>query len=308
VKGYSFPGSDPAAWADFNKSASLVAAEVLPPPLAHLLRDLARPDGPDAIVLDNFPVDEVLVPTPLDGQRPAGKPAVSEAVIAGSVGVMGAHMLSYRQEKKGEVLQQLVPIPGEEAKQSNTGRTKFGLHTDNANIPFRFRQQFLGLYGLRNEKDVATLVVTLEDIRRAISPALLRKLRYPIYRFPAPLSFDLGGWHVLSEPRSVIWTDDNGVERIALPRSEFSQEDAEADEAVNQFREFLDQIEPRRVVVGPGRFFIFRDSRVLHGRDAVEGDRWLQRVYISRTLDAHRAATNSGRRVFSFDARPLMMS
>ena len=307
IRDFAFPRHDRRDWAEFRTLSRQAAAAILPQEVIDLSREFARPGGHDAIVIDNLPVDVNLGPTPPDGQRPSQKKAVSEAVITGIVECMGYEVFSYQQEKQGELFHQLVPVSGQEDKQSNTGRAKFDFHTDNANIPTRFRQECLGLFGLRNENYVSTMVITIEDLKHALPYALLQKLRYPIYRLPAPLSFDLADWTVLSEPRPIIWTDDGGIDRIALPRSDFAQADPEAEEAIGRLRALLDTMEPRRVVVSPGRFLAFRDNRVLHGRDKVVGDRWLQRVYFSRMLDCLRAATNSNSGEFSFDVRLLMM-
>lgn len=306
IKDQHFPKENLTAWLSFMELAEQIAAHYIDADIRRLLDDFACADGADAIVLDNLPVDPALVETPADGNCPPQKKAISELVIAGIIRQMKRHILSYRQEKKGAAFQQLVPIAGEEAKQSNTGRKKFGYHTDNANLPYRFRQEGLALYGLRNDMNVATLIITIDDIKQHVPAEIIFKLRFPIYRFPNPLSFDFGGWSMLSEPRPIIRTDDNGIDRIALPRSEFDQPDVEADRTVKEFRAALDQIVPRSVVLSPGRFLAFKDSRVLHGRDTVVGDRWIQRVYFSPSLEPHRAATKSDPREFCFDARLLM--
>jgi L-asparagine oxygenase len=307
IKDRRFPGEDLQSWISFMALADEIASRYLTKDIRSILEDFSRAGSVDAFVLDNLPVDQNLGPTPADGERPAQKRAVSEMVIAGVVQQMKRQILSYRQEKKGAAFHQLVPILGEELKQSNVGRAKFGFHTDNANIHYRRRQEGLALFGLRNEKDVATLLITIDDIKQHVPPSLILKLRFPIYRFPNPLSFDFGGWSVLSEPRPIIWRNDSGLDRISLPRSEFDQPNPEADRAVKEFREVLDSFNPRRVVLSPGRFLAFRDSRVLHGRDTVTGDRWVQRVYFSPSLEAQRAATRSDPREFSFDARLLML-
>ncbi len=308
IKDFAFPNHDLQAWSRFRIEAHKAAAAVLPRQVLDLLLAFAHPGGLDAIIIDNLPTDDELGPTPRDGQRPSTKQAISEAVITGIIELMGYEVFSYRQEKRGELFHQLVPITGHESTQSNTGREKFGFHTDNANIPFRFRQECLGLFGLRNHNNVCTLILTLDDLKQALPSSLLRKLRYPIYQLPAPLSFDLAGWAVLSEPRPVIWMDDGGIDRIALPRSNFAQTSPEAEKAMNELRAVLDTVIPLRVVVSPSRFLAFRDSRVLHGRDKVVGDRWLQRVYFSHALTGLRAETNSHPAEFSFDARLLMMT
>ena len=293
IRDLRYPEEDLASWIEFNKVADEIAAKHIDAHVYRVLDSFTADGGADAIVLDNLPVDPKLGPTPIDGNRPPQKKAVSELVMAGLIRRMKRQIISYRQEKEGAPFQQLVPIVGEEAKQSNTGRAKFGYHTDNANFPSRFRQEGLALFGLRNEKDIATIIITLDQIKEGVPAEIISKLRFPIYVFPNPLSFNLGGWSTLSEPRPIIRTDDNGIDRIALPRSEFEQPNIEANDTIKEFRNALDQLVPHRVVLSPGRFLAFKDSRVLHGRDTVLGDRWIERVYFSASLDQHRRATKS---------------
>jgi hypothetical protein len=59
-------------------------------------------------------------------------------------------------------------------------------------------------------------------------------------------------------------------------------------------------------LVAPGTALLFKDDRVLHGRDAVSGLRWLQRAYFTDTLDVQRRLTGSDPRAFAFDAKALL--
>jgi hypothetical protein len=82
--------------------------------------------------------------------------------------------------------------------------------------------------------------------------------------------------------------------------------DAEAVRALDEFRALLSSLEPLRAVVEPGTALLFKDDRVLHGRDAVGGDRWLQRSYFRESLHELRAVTGSDPRAFAFDVRQLV--
>lgn len=308
VNDLQFPNVDDLnAWELFKKQASSAVAYHLTPELQELLVEFSRPDGPDAIVIDGLPVDPDLPPTPADGRRPVNKAAVSEAVMAGIVGQMDHEILSYKQEKQGVPFHEVVPIVGHETVQSNAGSVPFDAHSDNSHIHTRYRQENLCLFGIRNEKDVSTRFITLEDIKKALPPELLQELRQPNFRLSAPASFDLSKWKVLTEPRPIIRTNDYGIDCIAMSRGGVHPDNAKAKSAFKRFLTALDTIEPRRVVISPGRFTLFKDYRLLHGRDAVSGDRWLQRVYTRQSLALLRAATNSDPREFSFDVRLLMM-
>ena len=57
---------------------------------------------------------------------------------------------------------------------------------------------------------------------------------------------------------------------------------------------------------GPGTALLFKDDRVLHGRDSFAGSRWIQRAYFTDSLDPLRKATRSDPHAFAFDAGALL--
>jgi alpha-ketoglutarate-dependent taurine dioxygenase len=78
----------------------------------------------------------------------------------------------------------------------------------------------------------------------------------------------------------------------------------EARAAIAQLRELLDGVESERVVLAPGAALLFKNHRVLHGRDAFNGERWLQRAYFTDSIARFRErASSSG---VAFDARVLI--
>jgi len=78
--------------------------------------------------------------------------------------------------------------------------------------------------------------------------------------------------------------------------------------AIAELRRILTSIETENVVVGPATALLFKNDRVLHGRSAFRGERWLQRAYFSDSLDPFREATGSPAGEFAFDARQLLSS
>src|SRR5271165_3786351 len=77
---------DLTAWRAFVGTSVRLAQCYLPPGMAGALDEFfPAAGGPDAVLLENLPVDAHLPPPPSDGKRPASKSAVSEAVIAGII-------------------------------------------------------------------------------------------------------------------------------------------------------------------------------------------------------------------------------
>jgi L-asparagine oxygenase len=297
---------DLEAWTAFRDASVNLALRHLPEHFAEALDEFFSPTGIPALMFENLPVDPQLPPTPADGIRPSGKQAVSEAVICGLVG-MGGEILSYLNEKLGAPIQEVAPIQGMERIQSNAGRVQFGFHSDNAFLPRRFRQNGILLYGLRN-RDAATLVLPAGQIMQAAPADLADSLAKPIYRHACPASFFLPGTPALSAPCPILWRDELGLTRVSAASSSIEPLTPEASGALERFRALVMSLEPARVVVRPGTALLFKDDRVLHGRDSFAGSRWLQRAYFTDSLDPLRAATNSGTKAFAFDAAALLVA
>ncbi len=293
------------AWNAFSGASVNLALRHLPEHFAEALDEFFTPTGIPALMFENLPVDPELAPIPSDGLRPRNKQAVSEAVICGIVGLHG-EILSYLNEKSGAPIQEVAPIHGMERIQSNAGRVQFGFHSDNAFLPRRFRQNGILLYGLRNQ-DAATLVLTAGQIMEAAPAGLAASLAKPIFRHACPASFSFSGSPAaVSSPCPILWRDELGLARVSAASSSIEPLTPEAAEALNLFRELLMALEPARVVVRPGTALLFKDDRVLHGRDSFTGSRWLQRAYFRDSLDPLRQAAKSGPRAFAFDASALL--
>lgn len=292
------------AWNAFREASVNLALRHLPEHFAEALDEFFSPVGIPALMFENLPVDPQLPPIPSDGLRPRNKQAVSEAVICGLVGLHGK-ILSYLNEKSGAPIQEVVPIQGMERIQSNAGRVHFGFHSDNAFLPRRFRQKGILLYGLRNQ-DAATLVLTAGQIMEAAPADLAASLAKPIFRHACPASFSFQGTPAVSDPCPILWRDELGLARVSAASSSIEPLTPEAVDALNRFRALVMALEPARVVVRPGTALLFKDDRVLHGRDSFAGSRWLQRAYFTDSLDPLRKATRSDAHAFAFDASTLL--
>ena len=233
----------------------------------------------DRWTLENLPMDPTLPPIPLDGARPPGKQAVSEAVTVGLIAPW-AEMLSFGNEKEGSPIHEVTPIRGMEMVQCNSGRTEFRM-----------------LYGRCNH-DTATLILNADQ--DAASPSLRSHLSKPVFYHASPVSFSLPEGRAVSGPGPILWRDAHGIARVAAASSSIESATPEARAAIDAFH-----LDPARIVVGPGAA-LHKNYRVLHGRDAVKGPRWLQRAYFKDSLEPLRRATHSHPRAFCFDARTLL--
>jgi L-asparagine oxygenase len=293
------------AWRSFVQDSIAFAQRHLPDEIAAALDRFFSPGGPDALMLEGLPVDTVLPPAPKDGKRPAAKTAVSEAVIAGLVEAH-ATILAFSNEKAGAPIHEITPVAGLEHVPSSSGRVAFAYHTDVAFLAPRFSPRGMILFGLRNPESGPTSMLLLEHVVEAAPPSLLRSLEKPIFRHPAPASFELKVSHLAP----IIWRDERGVAHIAVQTHAVQAAEgpaqAEAEAALAEFRALLASLDAHRVVLGPGDALLFKNDRVLHGRDAFAGERWLQRAYFTDSAERFREHTGSEASQFAFDARRLL--
>lgn len=292
-------------WENYQRQVISVVPEFLPPNVKRLLVEFVRDPHIPAIVITGLPVDESLPPTPDDGRRPAEKSAISESILTG-VSWFAGEVLSYREELEGMPTHQLAPQKDKDREQSNGGRDRFKRHNDNRFIPEPFRQRYIGLFGLRNTENVATTFLPVTDILKQLEPRRIRDLRQPLYGLKGPASFNLGG-HYITDYRPILYTDSLGRECISLPSADVEPKNSLAKTTFAEFRYLIEEvITPREIIIRPGTLCLFRDDLGIHGRDAVSGDRWLQRIYVAPTLAALRQATGSDPREFCFSVRRLL--
>jgi hypothetical protein len=161
------------------------------------------------------------------------------------------------------------------------------------------------LLGLCND-DTATLLLTADQILEAAPRDLRESLAKPIFRHACPASFNLSGTPAISQPCPILWRDDLGLARVSAASSSIEPLNAEARQALQRFRDLMVGLDPARIVVAPGTALLFKDDRVLHGREPVMGPRWLQRAYFTDSLLPMRQAVSSDPRAFAFDARALL--
>jgi len=205
-----------------------------------------------------------------------GDTPLASRILLGLLGCLGLRPFGYRQEKKGQILHDMFPVPGAEKTRSNAGRVPFELHTENPYLPRVARPSVLVLMALNNDSDTATQLVCAEDIVANLSEQHEAALRQPIFSFRQSDSFELNGYSVYANKTPIVKKVNGGNElRWGITTS---TTDAAGQKAIAEFRD-VSQGEAMNVVLKPGELLVFNNWRCLHGRGAVEGKRWIKRVY-----------------------------
>jgi L-asparagine oxygenase len=301
LAGCDFPREgDAAEWSAFEALSMELAAKHLPVEARDSLGRLAENRG--ILVIENLPVDTPPVAPPVDNFRPAGKAAISEAVHLGIVRQL-AQVFGFQEEEEGAIFHQIAPKAGREHSQSNGGVVPFHPHSDDAFLFRQHRPEFLSLFGLLNERAAPTWLFPVEGILEHLTPAVVERLERPVFRHAPPQSFHMGmdgmSLHPVIEQQASGW-------EVSYNTVRTSGVDAAADAALAAFREALQKAPHREVVIAPGTLVIFSNLRHLHGRGAISGRRWLQRLYSRRDLSALRADSGVAEPGLVFQASRLV--
>jgi len=253
----------------------------MPLRLSRAVRAFRHDPGPDgSILLRNLPLGaDPLPPTPtvLDSvERAATAPAAVAVLLGGLLGTI----TSFRDEKRGALVQNVVPVPSLASSQSNGGSVPLEFHTENAFHPHR--PDYVGLLCLRpaHEERVGTRVASIRRALPLVGDANLEILQQPRFLTEAPPSFRSAG---RSSPHPVLQGAAEDPD-ICVDFHATRPLDERAGEALRQLREALFEVRTD-VILGSGDM-VFVDNRlVVHGRVSFSprydgSDRWLHRVYV----------------------------
>ena len=280
-----------------------------------LLRLRADPSVPGVLLIRRMPLDAVVPPTPTATSAPTGKrTCISEASVL-LVGLVLGDPVGYVDEKDGALVQNVFPVPGEARAPSNeSSDTDLGFHTE---LAFSRRRperplheacpDFLLLFGLRGapHADAVTTLIEAEDIRRLLPARTETLLRLPIYQLRAPYSFtrQLGAERPWSRPVPLVHGPATAT-TIAFDLACGVRGTApEAQEALDELRRIVATPSIHcSVRLDAGDLLVVDNRRCVHARSRFQArfdgtDRWLQRVYVRRTLDGLERANGTSFRV-----------
>ena len=286
--------------------AATIAEAILPSELIDAMMSTTQPDGPAVMVIDNLPIDPVIPPPPTDGKRPAAKRTfVSELALLGATRALGLEVLAFQQEKQGAWPQEVAPVTGLEKTNSSASREDFGPHADNAILDPAVRL-WISLIGLVNTCQTETYFAPLDEILGLLPPEIIDLLRQPIFKVTFPESFVMGEPVFKTQP--ILFTGPGGQTEIKFNSFKVVGTTPAAQAAIDMLLGVLPAV-LKPIVLKPGTLCLFSNTRCLHSRGRIEGDRWAQRIYLCQpeTLSRLKQATgaDAGQRVF--DARQLVI-
>ena len=266
------------------------AWEELPVRYRSRLREFRRDSGPlGVLVVRGLDVHEDRLPsTPSVRGSVQRAPSVPAAVLLMTACGLG-DPAAFRAEKSGALVQDVVPVPGQEEFQGNAGSVDLLMHNENAFHPHR--PDFVMLLCLRPDHERVAGLRTA-SIRQAL-PLLSERSRavlaQPDFSTQAPPSF--GAVDVQDQPHAVLHGDRDDP-HVKVDFAATNALTPAARDALAELRDRLDEV-ALTLRLESGDLAIVDNHVSLHGRTAFQPrydgrDRWLQRTFAFADLRRSR--------------------
>jgi L-asparagine oxygenase len=270
-----------------------------------LVRFRIRGSRDGITLLRGMPVDRPLPPTPRSGAftgswRELSQSAISQLMVMSVLG----DVICYADEKDGQLIQDICPVPGAEHRQENTGSSLLELHTEDGFHPNK--PDFLSLLALRSDHagEAMTVACGIRAVLPRLRPEVVDVLRMPWFRIKLATSFVGADLTAYSRLMPIL---------SGSPRDPDMCVDLHATEPANEAaRHALADL--RRAILGslvgaalqPGDMLIVDNRKAVHGRTGFtpryDGqDRWLRRCFAVADIRGSHPMRYPGSRVH----RPL---
>ncbi|MBJ9977533.1 TauD/TfdA family dioxygenase [Pseudomonas sp. S75] len=231
------------------------------------------------------------VRSPCDGFLPEAECVLDfDLLHFGMLDLLGVRCHAVEYENLGKLVRNVVPVAHAVGTTSSWGAdVDFSWHTDNPNWPFGDQAQdvarsvpnYLAFIAVRNQEQASTDIVCIDHVLAQLPSWAIEHLSEPSYAFGAPASNE-----GFDGPHRVMPILERGADgyRLRFDDGIVTALNPRAEAALSQLRAVLGQVRGIELVLQPGDFFIFKNTRVLHRRRAFkplpEGQaRWLRRVY-----------------------------
>lgn len=284
--------------------------------LRKIFRFRADPNASGSLLLEGFPIDEDLPPTPTDGRRSLEKKTfISEASLLGVAQLLG-QPFGYLAENDGEIIHNLCPVQSEmSATSSESSEISLGFHTDfnfdkdNPEHPFNVTNpDYIVLICLRADRhgQARTSYAAAQDICKHLTANEVGVLRKPAFQFAASYSFTgtCGADRLWSVPSAVLTGPDMYPEVSFDLLCGVRGLTKEATAILEKLRHIclLSDVSSG-VLLKPGDVLLMDNRKGAHARSSFKAyfdgrDRWVQRVYVRRSLWELRKGANQPLRVF----------
>jgi hypothetical protein len=256
------------------------------------------------LLLRGLPVEPNLaqIHTPADAGRSTEKLThVSERCLA-MIGSRLGHLVSYIQEKEGDLFQTLAPIKGTEAIQASSGsKTRLQFHRETVFHPYA--PEYLLLYCLRPDHDRAA-ETTYASITHAL-PLLSAEHRDLLFQplFRTGIDYSFGNVQTVkgNGPVLPVLYGNRHDPFLNYDEDLMTAMTPEAQAALDALKDAVTSVY-KGIKLDSGDLLCIDNRRTVHGRSSFtpryDGfDRWLQRSFVVRDLGESAKDRNPGERV-----------
>ncbi|MDC9614999.1 TauD/TfdA family dioxygenase [Xenorhabdus khoisanae] len=235
--------------------------------------------GKGYIQFSNIPIDKTIPSVPTDGAISKEKGMISELSILGVSSALGFNPFSYKEEKDGALVHEIVPVKSKENTPSSNGTVEFDYHTDAAYLNRNIRPHTLSLMCLTDKYKTGTRLASLGEALEKISKDEIDILMSKLYIHTAPATFNVNCDKVETSVLDRI----DGIYEMKAAFHNTVGINEKAQNALSHLHDAIDEVIFTQEWV-PGNLVIFNNLRCVHGRGEVKGERWLQRCYGSAVI------------------------
>ncbi|WP_369211066.1 TauD/TfdA family dioxygenase [Streptomyces flavofungini] len=278
-----------------------VAANALPVRMQDAIRSFGRDSGKTGYLLLRGLEIGPLPPTHTDGE-PAALPDHATAGLGMLIAETLGTMIGYADEKSGDLVHNVQPLPGEETRVEGSGAVAFDFHIEN--VHHALRPDFIGLICLRQDHDriASTRIASCREALELLKPETVRTLRQCQFysNYPGSFTRDTTVEPAPSGPHPVLFGS-VGKPFIRYNSHNTTSLNKAGRAALRELAEALEHV-CHEVILQPGDCAILDNNVATHGRSAFtpryDGqDRWLRRFYAIESIPRSVRQMMDGSRV-----------
>lgn len=281
---------------NFIKNAS-IHAHLLPERVKNFLNEFRLSENYGACIVRGYPINnEEIGSTPSHwNYTEKDKNTVKQDILFILYGSMLGDVFGWSTEQNGKLVQDILPIKGDENKQVNSASEELiTWHTEDS---FQtYAPDYLGLFCLRNFEKAATTFASANSIElEERYKKILFEKRFIIkpdnaHKIDHSLPFEKTSILFGSFDSPYLRVDPYFMDRT----SETEDEKAALNQLIHEFDEVIDD-----VILQSGDALFVDNFRAIHGRKPFRAkydgqDRWLKRIRITRDLRKSRSHRISG--------------
>lgn len=194
--------------------------------------------------------------------------------------------ISYIQEQKGSLIQNIIPVHKTETQQiSTSSKIELGLHTETAFHPYK--PDYVMLLCLRGDHSAATTYCDLSDILKQLDLHTRRVLKQKWFTTGIDISFRTNNEPDQEIPISIV-DELDGMLTLTYDELLIKGTNDLAKEALQKVCDAIKKC-TQEIILKTGDLLVIDNKKTIHGRKPFQPrydgtDRWVQRMLIRKKL------------------------